>query len=96
MQFIFRSAGTYLGFISGGYLFSRDGEYLGWAEGQIVWDATGRFRGQIWNERYVIINRFVVQPIPRPARPAPPAPPLPSPPPNIPAIPLPTGWADSF
>lgn len=96
MSSIYRTTGTYLGFISNGYLFSRDGEYLGWLEGQFAWDASGVFRGQLWNEKYIIINRFIVRPVPKPPRPKPAIPALPPPPPNISAIPLPPGWMDSF
>lgn len=96
MQPIFKSAGTYLGFIANGHLFSRDGEYLGAVEGQYVWDIEGRFRGQVWENKYIIINRFVVQPVPRTPRTRPATPALPAPPANIAPIQLPTGWADSF
>ena len=97
MVFIYRTAGTYLGFISSGSIFSRDGEYLGWIEGQFAWDKDGRFRGSIWQEKYIIVNRFAVPPVPRAPRTAPvPSPALPNPPPNIPAVPLPTGWIDAF
>jgi hypothetical protein len=96
MQPIFKSTGTYLGFIANGFLFSRDGEYMGWVEGTHVWDALGRFRGQVWNAKYIITNRFAVSPVPRPPRPAPTTPALPNPQANLAAIPLPTGWVDSF
>lgn len=93
---IYKAAGTYLGFISNGSLFSRDGEYLGWIEGKFAWDATGRFRGQLWNGNYIIFNRFAVQPLPKHPRDVPNRPALPNPPPNIPPISLPTGWVDGF
>jgi hypothetical protein len=96
MSFIYKSTGTYMGFISNGSIFSRDGAYLGWIEGAYAWDAAGRFRGQIWNEKYIIINRFVVQPVPKQPRAAVASPALPNPPPNIPPTALPTGWLDSF
>lgn len=95
-QYVFRSTGTYLGFISNGFLFSRDGEYLGWIDGPFAWDAAGKFRGQIWNNKYILTNRFRVQPIPRPPRSAPVTPALPDPPANITPIVPPTGWVDSF
>lgn len=94
MQFVFKSSGTYFGFISNGFLYSRDGEYLGWLEGLYVWDTTGRFRGQLWQSKYVIINRFAVTPVPRPPRTPPSTPPLPNPQPNIAAVALPTGWIE--
>jgi len=77
-------------------LFSRDGEYLGWLEGKHVWDAAGRFRGQLWNDKYIISNRFGVNPVPRLPKPAPARPPLPNPQANIAPAVLPTGWIDSF
>jgi hypothetical protein len=96
MSSIYKSTGIYLGFISNGSLFSRDGVYLGWIEGQFVWDTAGKFRGQLWNEKYIVINRFAVPPVPKPPRPVPPTPGLPNPPPNIVPITLPIGWVDSF
>lgn len=97
MQYIYKISGIYLGFIVNGTLYSRDGDYLGWIEGRFAWDTTGRFRGQIWNEKYIITNRFGVQPLPKTPRPEPEeAPTLPDPPPNIGPVTLPTGWADSF
>jgi hypothetical protein len=96
MDYIYKASGSYLGFISNGFLYSRDGVYLGWLEGQHVWDSEGRYRGQYWNEKYVISNRFGVLPVPRPPRAVPGAPALPNPPPNIAPITLPTGWVDAF
>lgn len=96
MSSIYRTTGTYLGFISNGSLFSRDGEYLGWIEGKYAWDSAGRFRGQIWQDKYIILNRFGVQPLPKQPRAIPKPPALPNPPPNIPPVPVPTGWVDGF
>lgn len=97
MQYIYRTNGIYLGFIANGMIFSRDGDYLGWLESKFAWDPSGRFKGQLWDTRYIIINRFGVQPLPKTPRPAPNEPPaLPDPPPNIAPVSLPTGWADSF
>lgn len=97
MSSIYKTTGTYFGFISNGSIFSRDGEYLGWIEGRFAWDKDGRFRGQIWKEKYIIVNRFAVPPVPKGPRAAPvPPPALPDPPPNIQAVPLPTGWTDAF
>ncbi|MEK7613802.1 MAG: 4-fold beta flower protein [Patescibacteria group bacterium] len=97
MNPIFRSNGIYIGFISSdGILFSRDGEYLGWVEDDFVWDSKGKFRGQLWNNRYIILNKFAVSPIPRTPRLAPLNPIIPPPPVNIPAVALPTGWSDAF
>ncbi|MEY2486832.1 MAG: hypothetical protein QOH39_2480 [Verrucomicrobiota bacterium] len=93
---IYRTNGTYLGFISNGFIFSRDGQYLGWIDGQHAWDAAGRFRGQRWNKKYIILNRFAVQPLPKHPRGTPATPALPDPPPNISPIAPPTGWVDGF
>ena len=41
MKPIYKMSGMYLGFISNGFLFSRDGDYLGWIDGQYVWDRVG-------------------------------------------------------
>ena len=59
VEYIFRSNGNYLGFISSGNLFSRDGEYLGWIEGDLVWDSNGHFRGKIVliNDKKYILKR---------------------------------------
>ena len=101
MDFVFRPTGLYLGFIVNGVLFSRDGVYLGWAESSFVWDAAGRFRGQllnthVQNNKYLVYNKFGVQPVPKPPRDAPIPPALPPPPQNIASISLPTGWGDAF
>lgn len=97
MKLIFRTNGTYLGFIADGSLFSRDGEYLGWVDGRHVWDSQGRYRGQLWNnDKYIIFNRFNVAPVPRTPKAAPSTPALPNPPANIAAVTLPTGWQDGF
>jgi hypothetical protein len=69
---------------------------LGWVEDNFVWDSRGRFRGRIWNDKYVISNKFAVAPIPRVPRPIPPVPTLPTPPANITPVLLPTGWDDAF
>jgi hypothetical protein len=96
-DYIFKSNGSYLGFVEGGNLFSRDGAFLGWIENNIhTWDSSGRYRGQRWNNKYVIVNTFALTPVPRPPRQVPTPPPLPDPPANIPAIALPTGWKDAF
>lgn len=96
MKPIYKMSGTYLGFISNGFLFSRDGDYLGWIDGQYVWDAAGRFRGQLWEGKYIIFNPFLVQPIPKQPRAKPVVPALPNPPPNIPPVAPPTGWVAGF
>jgi hypothetical protein len=96
-RFIFKTPGTYLGFITqDNHLFSRDGDYLAWLEGNHVWDKSGRFRGQIWKEKYIISNRFAVAPVPRPPKNPPPRPALPDPPANLDPVVLPTGWIDAF
>jgi hypothetical protein len=97
MRYVFKSTGTYLGFVTdNNVLYSRDGGYLGWLDGPHAWDASGKYRGQLWSEKYIITNRFGVQPLSRPPRPAPPFPALPVPVANIPPIGLPTGWGDAF
>lgn len=97
MRPIFKSTGIYVGFILNGALFSRDGDYLGWLEGNYVWDAkSGRFRGQVWNDKYITVDQFAVQPLPKQTKAKPATPPLPHPPPNISPVALPTGWIDSF
>ena len=93
---IYKMSGTYLGFISNGFLFSRDGDYLGWIEGQYVWDAAGRFRGELWEGKYIIFNPFLVQPLPKQPRAKPVVPALPNPLPNIPPVAPPTGWVAGF
>src|SRR5260221_14280313 len=96
-DYIFWSNGKYLGFVDDGNIFSRDGVFLGWIESNIhAWDSTGRYRGRRWNARYIIVNTFVLAPVPRPPKSTPTPPPLPAPPANIPAIGLPPGWKDSF
>ncbi len=98
-EYVFRSNGTYLGFISNGSLFSRDGEYLGWVEGKFVWDSSGQFRGEIKeinNNKYILKNIFLIQPIPKVPKvwPVSPAPPVPQA--NIMPITLPIGSKDAF
>jgi hypothetical protein len=95
-DYIFKSNGIYLGFIENGNLFSRDGAFLGWMDNVHAWDSSGRYRGQRWNQRYIITNTFALAPLPRPPRQAPSVPPLPDPPANIHPITLPTGWKDAF
>jgi|TARA_Y100000310_G_scaffold30045_1_gene28577 hypothetical protein len=98
-DYIFRSNGNYLGFISNGNLFSRDGEYLGWIENDIVWDSRGNFRGKVTeinNKKYILRNTFVIPPIPKAPK-APPVPPVPPvPPANLTPINPPIGSKDSF
>jgi hypothetical protein len=96
MKPIYKMSGAYLGFTSNGFLFSRDGDYLGWIDGQYVWDAAGRFRGQLWEGKYIIFNPFRVQPLPKQPRAKPVVPALPNPPPNIPPVAPPTGWVAGF
>lgn len=98
-QTLFKSNGTYLGFVYNGSVFSRDGIYLGWVEGVFVWDTQGKFRGQIINlngQNYVLLNKFLVQPVPKTPKTTPNTPNLPPPPPNTTSISLPVEWVDSF
>lgn len=91
--------GHYLGFISGGNLFSRDSEYLGWLEGKIVWDKNGNYRGNlqsIGGHYYILKPSFLINPIPRiphipPISPIPPIPPQ-----SITPIIVPLGTEDGF
>lgn len=98
-EYIFRSNGNYLGFISNGYVFSRDGEYLGWVEGRFVWDSNGQFRGEITeinNKKYILRNIFLIPPIPKVPRVQPVSPIPPVPPVNTIPINLPIGFKDAF
>ena len=96
---IYKSNGTYLGFVHNGSIFSRDSAYLGWLEGNYVWDDKGRFRGtlkEIGGHNYVLLNQLQLQPIPRLPKlpPLPPFPPLPQS--NVGPISLPVGFIDGF
>lgn len=97
--YIFKSNGSYLGFINGANIFSRDGIYLGWTEDRYVWDASGKFRGvlnEINGYKYILLNTLQILPLPRLPKLSPLAPLLPNPPANIPAISLPVGYIDGF
>lgn len=97
MKLIFRTNGIYIGFIKNNYIFSRDGEYLGWVEeNNFCWDLKGRFKGQIYMDKYIILNQFTVIPLPRMPKMPPITPALPNPPANIVPISLPVGFVDSF
>ncbi len=98
-EYIFRSNGTYFGFISNGNLFSRDGEYVGWIEGKFVWDSAGNFRGEITelnNTKYILRNIYLIPPIPKipKVQSAAPIPPLP--PTNVVPTTIPMGFKDAF
>ena len=96
---VFKSNGFYLGFSSGGNLFSRDGAYLGWIEGNFVWDALGQYRGQVTvvnGNNYILKNMYAVSPIPRIPRPHPAIPPIPAPPQNVLPISLSIDMRDGF
>ena len=96
---IYKSNGSYLGFIKDTFLFSRDGLPLGWIENKLVWDSNGNFRGIIFESvgnNYIVKPRFVMPPIPRPPKPIPSIPALPAPQANIPPIILPTEFSDAF
>jgi hypothetical protein len=98
-QYIFKSNGNYLGFISNGNIFSNNGVYLGWLEGNYAWDVTGRFLGiltDISNHKYIILNQLLINPIPRIPHSAPASPAIPAPHANIMPIILPVGHIDSF
>jgi hypothetical protein len=99
---IYLMNGFYLGFISGGYLYSRDGICLGWIEDdKFVWDLEGKFRGSIYEypqnkQKYIIKRRFGLPPLSRPSRGSiPPVSPL-APPENIKPIDLGVEIIDGF
>ena len=99
IQHIFKTNGTYLGFIQNGFIFSRDGKYLGWIESQFAWDGAGKFRGTlmtVMGHEYILLNKLGIVPLPKTPRISNDNPMLPPPPPNIPAIALLLGWADAF
>ncbi len=97
---IFKSNGIYLGFIRGGFLYSRDGEYLGWMEGSFVWDNGGNFRGVltlISGNYYILLNKLGIPPVPKPPRQPPKYPiSLPGPKANTAPIQLSIGLVDGF
>ena len=98
-EYIFRSNGNYLGFISNGYLFSRDGEYLGWVEDKFVWYSNGQFSGEVTeinNKKYILRNIFLIPPISKVPRVQPVSPILPLPPANAIPINLLIGFKDAF
>lgn len=97
--YIFKSDGTYLGFIKGELIYSRDGFYLGWLEGVFAWGADGSFRGQLYkinNHNYIFANRFAMPPIPKSPKLAPSTSITPAPPANIVPISLPLGFENGF
>lgn len=91
--------GFYFGFVSNGFLYSRDGICLGWLEGNFVWDLEGRFRGSILERdghKYILRKRFGLPPISRPPKsPISPVSPL-APPENIKPIDLGIEIIDAF
>jgi hypothetical protein len=98
--YVYKTNGFYLGFISGGNLFSRDGVYLGWVEENFVWDAQGQFRGELsvlGDNYYILKNMFAVPPIPKIPKPSSSVPILPNPPANIAPVIIPqVGVQDGF
>ena len=96
---IFKSNGIPLGFISNGFLFSRDGLYLGWLEGSHAWDASGQYRGQLMEQSghsYILRNKYKISPVPKIPRTQPTAPAIPVSHIPIAPIALPIGWEDAF
>lgn len=66
--YIYRSNGSYLGFITDNYLYDVQGSGLGWVEYPYVWDKGGQFRGNIANingNNYIIRNSLQISPVPR-------------------------------
>lgn len=97
MQYIFKSNGHYLGFISNGYIYSRDGIYMGWVEGGFAWDKHGQFRGYLSEDgKYILKNVYTIPPVSKSPKPNPSSPVLPTPPANIVPIVLPVGVQDAF
>lgn len=70
LRFIFHTDGTYIGYIDENYFFSRDGNYLGWLENDgSVYDKLGKYRGRlslIGSNYYILKNRFILDPMPKP------------------------------
>lgn len=101
-KFLYKSNGTYLGFIQNDTIFNRDGIPLGWLEGLFVWDITGRFKGNLIKQSnsnqtyYIWLNKFAILPLPKSPRPIQSLPTLPPPPQNIQPVNLPVGWIDAF
>ncbi|MFA6305636.1 MAG: 4-fold beta flower protein [Candidatus Gracilibacteria bacterium] len=96
IKYLFRTNGTYFGFIYEGNIFSRDGAYLGWIEGKYVWDADGNFRGELCEEKFILRNQLVIPASSRTPKLRPVMPPLPNPPPNIPPYSPPIGYTEAF
>jgi len=100
-MYIYLMNGFYLGFISNGYLYSRDGICLGWLEDEkFVWDLDGKFRGSLYEAKnkyhYIIKRRFGLPPLSRPNKgPIPSISPL-APPENIKPIDLGVEIIDGF
>jgi len=73
-MYIYLSNGFYFGFVSNGFLYSRDGVCLGWIEGVYVWDMEGKFRGNVVeitgkaDSKYILRKRFGLPPISRPPK----------------------------
>lgn len=99
-MYIYLSNGFYFGFVSNGFLYSRDGICLAWIEdNKYVWDLDGKFRGTIIDmssNKYILKKRFGLSPISRPPKvPMAPIPPI-TPPSNIKPISLPVDIVDAF
>lgn len=100
--YIYLSNGFYFGFISNGFLYSRDGICLGWLEGIYVWDMGGKYRGTIidipnnHDSKYILRKRFVLSPISRPPKDSISSIAPIAPPPNIKPVNLPVDVIDAF
>ena len=97
---IYLLSGFYFGFVSNGFLYSRDGICLGWVdESDFVWDLEGKFRGAVHKQddhNYILRKRFGLPPISRPPKsPIPPIAPL-APPVNIRPLDLGVEIIDGF
>jgi hypothetical protein len=99
-SYIYHSNGRCLAFLNDKGIFSLSGNYIGWVEDDdTVWDNSGNYRGNlevINGNKYILKNRFLLNPIPKVPRVPPVSPVLPSPPAPIAPINLEFGKADGF
>ncbi|MBI3456288.1 MAG: hypothetical protein HY002_10925 [Candidatus Rokubacteria bacterium] len=79
---LFRSDGTYWGFLAGDRVYDRYGRDVGWLEGTDVYHRSGRFMGELVHRHYVLRNMLRSEPIHREPRPPVPYSTPPAPPPN--------------
>jgi hypothetical protein len=98
--YIHLSNGTYFGFISNDFLYTRDGAYIGWVEkDKSVWDKHGKYRGHIvtvGEANYIFKHKFLIAPIPKTPRVVPATPAVPPPAVNRVPIIVPLPYEDAF